>query len=135
LYLQTTTPLASTFIVPKYNLTELDNSTLRTPVLYSYGAKDLCLLLFYTITCVIFHAIIQEYILDVNSNHQTLFHVFGYCINLNHLKFQKWTRKVRLSKTKASKFNESGQLFAFYLTSAAWAAYIFNNVKNQINNC
>jgi translocating chain-associated membrane protein 1 len=66
LMFQVTTPLASTFIVPKYNLTELETATARNPVLYTYGLKDLCLLLFYTITCVIFHAIIQEYVLDVS---------------------------------------------------------------------
>lgn len=103
LMFQTTTPLASAFIAPKYNLTDLESNTLQTPTLYTYGLKDLCLLFFYTLTAIIFHAIIQEYILD------------------------KWTRKVRLSKTKANKFNESGQLLSFYLVAASWAVYIFSN--------
>ena len=63
--IQVTSPLASVFIAPKHNLTEI-NYTSESPVLYTYGSKDLCLLFFYTITAIIFHAIIQEYVLDVN---------------------------------------------------------------------
>lgn len=37
-------------------------------------------------------------------------------------------RKVRLSKTKANKFNESGQLLSFYVLSALWAISIFKDV-------
>ena len=37
-------------------------------------------------------------------------------------------RKIRLSKTKANKFNESGQLLAFYSVSIACAAVIFRDV-------
>lgn len=62
LMFQTTTPLASAFIAPKHNITELDQPT----VLYTYGLKDICLLFFYTIAAIIFHAIIQEYVLDVS---------------------------------------------------------------------
>jgi len=40
-------------------------------------------------------------------------------------------RKVRLSKTKSNKFNESGQLFAFYLLSSFWALSVFREVNNQ----
>jgi translocating chain-associated membrane protein 1 len=97
---QITTPLASVFIAPKHNVTELETSA---KVLYTYGAKDICLVLFYTLAAVIFHAIIQEYILD------------------------KLMKKVRLSKTRASKFNESGQLAAFYLLMVIWAANVFKD--------
>ncbi len=38
-------------------------------------------------------------------------------------------KKVRLSKTKANKFNESGQLVAFYALSVAWAINIFKEVN------
>jgi len=34
-------------------------------------------------------------------------------------------RKIRLSKTKANKFNESGQLLAFYAVSIIAAVLIF----------
>lgn len=40
-------------------------------------------------------------------------------------------RKVKLSKTKANKFNESGQLISFYLLSSIWAAVIFKEVDNK----
>jgi translocating chain-associated membrane protein 1 len=98
LMFQVTAPLASVFIAPKHNVTELDMSA---KALYSYGYKDICLVLFYTLAAVIFHAVIQEYVLD------------------------KLMKKVRLSKTKANKFNESGQLVAFYALSVAWAINIF----------
>lgn len=103
LMFQTTTPLASTFIVPKHNLTEVNATSPASLTFYSNGPKDLCLLLFYTIVAVIFHAIIQEYVLD------------------------KLMRKIRLSKTKASKFNESGQLLSFYVSSIIASFYIFRD--------
>jgi len=100
LMFQVTSPLASVFIAPKHNVTELDVSS---KALYTYGSKDICLLLFYTIAAIIFHAVIQEYVLD------------------------KLMKKVRLSKTKASKFNESGQLVAFYTLAVVWAANVFKD--------
>jgi len=103
LMFQISTPLASTFIVPKHNLTEMNSTSPATSVLYSNGPKDFCLLLFYTIVAVIFHAIIQEYVLD------------------------KLMKRIRLSKTKANKFNESGQLLSFYLTSIFASFYIFRD--------
>lgn len=71
LMFQTSSPLASTFIAPKYNVTEVDlsqqqaNAAAVPPVLYTYGLKDLCLIFFYMLACIIYHAVIQEYILDV----------------------------------------------------------------------
>lgn len=103
LMFQVSTPLASTFIVPKHNLTEMNATAPPTSAIYSTGPKDLCLLVFYTIVAVIFHAIIQEYVLD------------------------KLMRKIRLSKTKSNKFNESGQLLAFYTSSIVAAFYIFRD--------
>jgi translocating chain-associated membrane protein 1 len=97
LMFQVTTPIASVFIAPKYNVTELDAPIVN----YTYGYKDICLVSFYTVVSIIFHAIIQEYLLD------------------------KLMRKVRLSKTKANKFNESGQMLAFYLISIVWAIFLF----------
>lgn len=49
----------------------------------------------------------------------------------NKIKFQfkKLMKKVRLSKTKSTKFNESGQLVAFYALSVAWAANVFREVS------
>jgi translocating chain-associated membrane protein 1 len=100
LMFQFTSPLASTFVALKHNVTAMDGSV---PILYTYGLKDLCLLVFYMVAAIIFHAIVQEYILD------------------------KLNRKVRLSKIKAAKFNESGQLLAFYVFSLIWAFFIFKD--------
>ena len=64
---------------------------------YTVGLKDIALVSFYTLICIVMHAVIQEYILD------------------------KLNRKLHLSKIKHSKFNESGQLLIFYLISLVWA--------------
>ncbi|TNN40900.1 Translocating chain-associated membrane protein 1-like 1 [Liparis tanakae] len=68
--------------------------------LYQYGPKDVATVFFYLLIAVILHALIQEYILD------------------------KMNRRLHLSKTKHSKFNESGQLAAFYLFSFMWGCSI-----------
>lgn len=125
---QTTTPLASTFMVPKHNLTEMNATIPINTVIFSNGPKDLCMLLFYTIVAVIFHAIIQEYVLDVKLSFQRLFTKFLNYSKNSQTHFKKLMRKIRLSKTKASKFNESGQLLAFYLSSIICSFYIFRDV-------
>lgn len=45
--------------------------------------------------------------------------------------WQKINRKKHFSKTKHSKFNESGQLSAFYLFSFVWGASILLSVRTQ----
>ena len=52
-------------MAPKHNLTEINETQPGSLALYSYGYKDLCMFLFYTLIAIIFHAVIQEYILDV----------------------------------------------------------------------
>lgn len=99
LMFQVTSPLATSFITPSYNVS--DPTSTQSPILYTYGWKDILLVVFYTIAAVIFHAIVQEYILD------------------------KLLPKKSLSKTKEKKFNESGQLFAFYAVCTLWSLYIF----------
>ena len=44
-------------------------------------------------------------------------------------KFKKMNRRLHLSKTKHSKFNESGQLAAFYLFSFVWGCSILTAVR------
>lgn len=84
LMFQTSSPLASTFIAPKYNVTETelqqakDASATIPPILYTYGLKDLCLIFFYMLACIIYHAVIQEYILDVRGVHM----IYIYTYNL-----------------------------------------------------
>ncbi|NWH32648.1 TRAM2 protein, partial [Chloropsis hardwickii] len=69
-------------------------------VQYHYGLKDLVTILFYIFIAIILHAVVQEYALD------------------------KINRRLHLSKVKHSKFNESGQLVAFHLTSVIWCLYV-----------
>ncbi|KAK7912516.1 hypothetical protein WMY93_012727 [Mugilogobius chulae] len=61
------------------------------------------------LVAIIMHAIIQEYVLD------------------------KINKKKHFSKTKHSKFNESGQLSAFYLFSFSWGASILVS-ENFLSN-
>merc|ERR1712073_163868 len=63
---------------------------------YTAGLKDIPAIFFYLLISVVMHAIIQEYLLD------------------------KVNKKLHLSKVKFNKFNESGQLLAFYLVSLFW---------------
>ncbi|EHB06172.1 Translocating chain-associated membrane protein 2 [Heterocephalus glaber] len=64
-----------------------------TMVYYHYSLKDLVTILFYIFITIILHAVVQEYILD------------------------KISKRLHLSKLKHSKFNESGQLVVFHLSS------------------
>ncbi|VVC26455.1 TRAM/LAG1/CLN8 homology domain,TRAM1-like protein [Cinara cedri] len=95
LMVQFTSPISSLFVALQYGQTSDPN----TNVVYTYGTgpKDLCAVFFYFLICIIFHAIIQEYVLD------------------------KISRKLHLSKSKNSKFNEIGQLVIFYTISIIWA--------------
>ena len=86
------------------------------------GIKDYCAIFFYTLTCIIVHAIIQEFLLDV-SVFSLLFWESFKIIN-NFFALQKISKKLHLSKFKLSLFNESGQLIAFYLLSFVWGAYV-----------
>ncbi|KAI7691028.1 Translocating chain-associated membrane protein 1-like 1, partial [Sarcoptes scabiei] len=94
LLLQATSPFAVCFVALQHNITE----TIGNPfVHYSIGPKDCCVIFFYFLITIVIHAVIQEYIID------------------------RITRKLHLSKTKHSKFNESAQLLVFYLFSSVWA--------------
>uniref|UniRef100_A0A8C6Q6Z0 Zgc:113278 n=1 Tax=Nothobranchius furzeri TaxID=105023 RepID=A0A8C6Q6Z0_NOTFU len=105
LMFEVTAKFAIMFITVQYNVTQgLDE--ISEPVnLYQYGPKDVATVFFYLLIAVILHALIQEYILD------------------------KINRRLHLSKTKHSKFNESGQLAAFYLFSFIWGCSILTSVR------
>ncbi|XP_071961572.1 translocating chain-associated membrane protein 1-like [Antedon mediterranea] len=100
LMFQASTPFATLFVTMQHNLTV--NSTPeenKEPVeatFYTYGTKDFFSVFFYFLITIVIHAVIQEYMLD------------------------KINRKLHLSKSKHSKFNESGQLLVFYLISICW---------------
>lgn len=68
---------------------------------YRTGLKDVAAVTFYAIGWITVHAILQEYVLD------------------------KLQRKLHLSKTKMSKFAESGQLFVFTLYSVIHSGKLF----------
>lgn len=99
LMLQATNSLASIFIALHHNVTGADPSHENPkgePFSYTSGWKDSCAVFFYTLICIIMHAILQEYALD------------------------KISKKLHLSKFKLSRFNESGQLVVFYAMSFLW---------------
>jgi len=89
------------FVVMSHNVTS-PAEVADHPLLVSYttGVKDVALIMFYTLICIVMHAVIQEYVLD------------------------KLNRRLHLSKIKHSKFNESGQLLVFYLVSVIWGSEI-----------
>ncbi|XP_048696881.1 translocating chain-associated membrane protein 1 isoform X2 [Caretta caretta] len=101
LMFEITAKAAVIFVTLQYNVTipATEQST-ETISLYHYGIKDLATVFFYMLVAIIIHAIIQEYVLD------------------------KINRRMHFSKTKHSKFNESGQLSAFYLFSCVWGTNI-----------
>lgn len=97
--LQPTQSVASTFIALRHNVSGADPSQenpMGEQYLYTSGWKDICAVFFYTLICIIMHAILQEYVLD------------------------KISKKLHLSKFKLSRFNESGQLVVFYVMSFLW---------------
>ncbi|XP_034269736.1 translocating chain-associated membrane protein 1-like 1 isoform X1 [Pantherophis guttatus] len=102
LMFEVTSKYAIMFITVQYNVTyNIDDGS--DPVhFYEYGPKDMATIFFYMLIAIILHAVIQEYILD------------------------KINRRLHLSKTKHSKFNESGQLAFFYLFSFVWGASILS---------
>merc|ERR1719219_2011554 len=79
---------------------EVQPGVLQDLTFYTAGFKDVPAVFFYLLISVVMHAIIQEYLLD------------------------KVNKKLHLSKVKHAKFNESGQLLAFYLMSLFWAGDI-----------
>ncbi|KAL1123213.1 hypothetical protein AAG570_002300 [Ranatra chinensis] len=107
LMVQATSPLAYMFIALHHNLQ--NGMPMDIPFRYTYGPKDICVVFFYFLICIVMHAIIQEYILD------------------------KVSRKLHLSKVKHSKFNESGQLLVFYFMSVLWGGDIIRKENMLLN--
>ncbi|XP_074656935.1 translocating chain-associated membrane protein 1-like isoform X2 [Tubulanus polymorphus] len=101
LMFQATAPYASVFVAMQHqqNTTMEDGASVMSNM-YSYGWKDIFTTVFYFMLCIVVHAVLQEYVLD------------------------KLNRRMHLSKIKHSKFNESGQLMVFYLTSVIWGTSI-----------
>uniref|UniRef100_A0A673A560 TLC domain-containing protein n=1 Tax=Sphaeramia orbicularis TaxID=375764 RepID=A0A673A560_9TELE len=108
LMFEVTSKFAVLFITVQYNVTISTNEETAVNH-FHHGIKDLATIFFYMLVAIIMHAIIQEYVLD------------------------KINRKKHFSKTKHSKFNESGQLSAFYLFSFGWGASILLS-ENFLSN-
>lgn len=103
LMLQATSSIASVFISLHHNVSGADPSHENPrgePYFYQQGIKDYCAIFFYTLICIIMHAILQEYVLD------------------------KISKKLHLSKFKLNRFNESGQLVVFYAMSFLWGIQV-----------
>jgi len=103
LMFQVSSPAASVFIALHHNVTvpvEIQPGVFQDVAMYTQGMKDVPAIFFYLLISVVMHAIIQEYLLD------------------------KVNKKLHLSKIKHAKFNESGQLLAFFLMSIFWAGDI-----------
>ncbi|KAK0427691.1 hypothetical protein QR680_010370 [Steinernema hermaphroditum] len=99
-----TAPLANIFVLPQYNETVAVPAEAAPQTFYRNGPLDLCVFFFYTIAWITMHAVIQEYVLD------------------------KLQRKLHLSKTRMSKFNESGHLLFFSVYSAIHAGFLINDL-------
>jgi translocating chain-associated membrane protein 1 len=57
------------FIAVHHNVTSEQDSAINEPpeiIRYTYGWKDVCAVFFYFLICIVMHAIIQEYVLDVS---------------------------------------------------------------------
>uniref|UniRef100_A0A915B643 Translocating chain-associated membrane protein n=1 Tax=Parascaris univalens TaxID=6257 RepID=A0A915B643_PARUN len=104
LLFQATSSFASIFVVPQYNETFALTPDSEPAAYYRTGFKDIAAIAFYAVGWITVHAILQEYIFD------------------------KLQRKLHLSKTKMSKFAESGQLFVFALYSAIHAGYVLHDL-------
>lgn len=67
--LQSTSPIASLFISLHHNVSGLEPSREAPkgdPFFYEAGWKDSCAVFFYSLVCIVMHAILQEYLLDVS---------------------------------------------------------------------
>lgn len=99
LMVQATSPVASLFISLHHNVSGVEptrENPKGEPFLYESGWKDACSVFFYSLVCIVMHAILQEYFLD------------------------KISKKFHLSKSRLSSLNESGQLVVFHLITLLW---------------
>lgn len=59
-----TSPVSSLFVALQYgHSNELNPNVVQS---YGTGPQDLCAIVFYFLICIIFHAIVQEYVIDVS---------------------------------------------------------------------
>lgn len=99
LMLQATSSIASVFVALHHSITGADpthENPRGIPYTYVSGWRDWCAVFFYTLICIIMHAVLQEYVID------------------------KISKRLHLSKFKLSRFNDSSQLIFFYGMSFLW---------------
>lgn len=68
--LQATSPIASLFISLHHNVSGVEptrEAPKGEPFTYEAGWKDACAVFFYSLVCIVMHAILQEYFLDVSE--------------------------------------------------------------------
>lgn len=117
LMFEVTAPLSKVFVFLQYGITEEeddeDGEKIETfPSEFSRGWMDGFTFFFQALIIIVIHAVVQEYLID------------------------KISKKLHLSKTKTSKFNESGQLSIWSALAAVWAGYcvylcgIFTNIPS-----
>lgn len=68
---QSTSPVASLFISLHHNVSGVEptrENPKGEPFFYEAGWKDACAVFFYSLVCIVMHAILQEYFLDVSMS-------------------------------------------------------------------
>ncbi|KAI3383102.1 hypothetical protein SNEBB_006677 [Seison nebaliae] len=100
-------PISSTFITLKSNITEIQQYPNET--LYTFGRSDIFSIIFYTVFGIIFHAVIQEYMLD------------------------KTLKKIKFSKTKSAMYNVAGHLVTYHLISVFLTVYLLSQSNVHLN--
>ncbi|KAI1902298.1 hypothetical protein AGOR_G00043290 [Albula goreensis] len=114
LLFEVTSHVAGLFITVQHNVTITTNEGPEELAVnfFHHGPKDVATMFFYMLIAIIFHAVIQECLLD------------------------KINRKMHLSKIKHTKFDESGQLSTFYMLSCGWGTSILlseNILSSPVN--
>lgn len=88
---------------------------------YAHGTSDFLNVAFYSLVWIIIHAMLQEYIWEVRpglTSPSVCCEVTGF-VSLPQLT-QRTVKRLHLSKTKTSKYFDSGCLAVFYLVSVVW---------------
>ncbi|KAH7729387.1 translocating chain-associating membrane protein [Aphelenchoides avenae] len=101
---QVTQPISQLIVLPQYNESVALPKDIEPQNYYRTGVRDVANILFYSIACITATCVLQEYFMD------------------------KIARRFHFSKTRLSKFNESGHLLAFSLYSAGHAGYILHEL-------
>lgn len=98
---------SSMFLFVHHNSTDEDATAV-----YSAGKKDACMVFFYTLVCIVMHAVLQEYVID------------------------KYTKKLNLTKARFAKFCESVFLALFFTFSVFWGVHsvLTDNMLPALNS-